>query len=365
MFRAVQYSTYSTAHYSTVRFRASVSHCLRNMLSSQLHKYSPAAVFQNGARRQPLLWVSRAGRQPVLAPHRAMQVSGVSLCTVQALKGGFLGGPIVLPQQEAVNNTVFVDLCGPKNAKFLKHFFMPREERKKSDHPERFIWHWPLIHTLKCLRREAVKQKELEEEQRRRNEERTLDLGFGAQENKKRKVLPLGKSQVVVVSASANGKSAQVRIYCRFRLKGLWVDQSKQTFDFLLEAFRHWVVTGGVSQPRRLPLAGQPEDTKSEGGGEEDCSDQDDDGVNIPEHPRWWRTMWIFKYRVKGASLTKQKSFSVRVCDDDDDAAFESRKQQRLADALEWRSTFLSDVSAHVVASDDKGGEASASSSES
>ena len=229
-------------------------------------------------------------------------------------------------------------------------------------HPERMASRWPLLQTLKELRIEALKKKELEDEQNRKVEESNLDLGLGTQENKRRRVLPLGQDQIVVVTASAMGKTVKIRMFCRKGLYGLWVEQSQQTFDFLWRAFRHWKAEEGGVSPQRAPGAEPDEDAEEEPDEdaeeeEEDDSDSDGGGIAIPEEPRWWRSMWVFKFRVGtsevcGARKVSQKSFSVKTSDDV--AEFELRKEQRLSDALEWRSAFRKEARAQTAFSEGK-----------
>ena len=295
-----------------------------------------------------------------------MQARSVSFCNVQALQGGCLPGPVVIPVQELINNRVFVDLVSSENAACLTNFFMTQQERLAlGRRSERIVFRWPLLQSLKKSMIEALRHKDLEDEQSRQAgiEERSLDLGFGAEEetvNKRRiirSILPLGKSQVVVVPTLVNGKSAQIPFYCRKRLKGLWVEQSQQTFEFLWDAFRYWRdAAGGVSQ-LRLPVAGGDAKGEEEG-------DPSSDGccVRIRKEPRWWRSMWVFKFRIEGNSTPHQKTFTVKASDEPSEFAL--RKKTRFEDALAWRSDYIKRARAQAEDSEGTGGKASASEAE-
>ena len=129
-----------------------------------------------------------------------------------------------------------------------------------------------------------------------------------------------------------------MRSWCSYRLRGLWLELNEVVFAFLFKAFRHWKDTRAVFMPQKRRKKAEREEEAEE-------IEDDEKGsvsVGISPAPRFWRSshggsMWIVKFKAHGTTKYIQKTFSVGILLDPTSAEYESRKEERLQEALEWR----------------------------
>ena len=274
-----------------------------------------------------------------------MAASGTDVVHMLALRGGFLQNPVLLPRQKEIDGKVFVDLLALANRIALVSFFFTKAERKGAKRQRyRELFHWPFLKNLAKNRKEQLLADEATAPEEK-PQKRQLDLGLDGPNKKPRwRAPPLGRSQIVTLQAQFDDEIGQVKTLCDFRLRGLWVELSKAAFDYLFRAFRHWRDNeGGVSLAQDLRADGSEESSAS------DESDMDDkpsgvvakatsDVFAFISSPRWWRTMWIVKWRRVGERKPNQKSFSVRP--NADSVRYEADKAKRYQEALEWTEAF-------------------------
>ena len=260
--------------------------------------------------------------------------NSVSVLHMVALGGGFLEHPVLLPCQRAVDNACFANLLALENRIQLVNFFFTKSERKSSKRQRyRELYHWPL---LQELMKQRTAQAAADALAAAGGLGTRLDLGLGldAEPTKKRSRAPaLGQSQLLTLRAQLRQESCQVRSWCSYRLRGLWLELNEVAFAFLFKAFRHWKDTrAGVMPQKRRKKAEREEEAE-----ESEDDEQGSDSVGMSAAPRFWRSMWVVKFKANGSTKYSQKTFSVRTVGDPSTAEFESRKEQRLQEALEWR----------------------------